>query len=1547
MKRRFLSILLVLCMVMTLLPTTAWAADSDFTIENGVLTKYNGSGGDVIIPDGVTSIGDFAFKDCKTLTGIIIPKSTTSIGNWAFSDCSSLINVDIGNSITSIGASAFSNCSSLASLSLPDSVTSIGSWVFLGCNNLKSIIIPNGITDITSGAFSGCSSLTSVVIPNSVTIIGSGAFAGCSSLTSILIPTSVSKISDGAFSDCTSLTSITIPESVSTIEGNDLFYGCSGLTNINLPSHLTTIGSRMFQDCTALTSITIPSSVSIIDKQAFNGCNKLSNIIISNGVISIGDYAFSFCSDLTKLVLPDSVTTIGSHAFQHCTTLTSIVVPDSVTSIGYQPFFNSGAKLSSAGPIGGGFDYEFGWTTEIPDNAFSGCSGLTRVTIPASVTDIGQNAFNGCDGLTDVYYASSRESWALIGGDGKPSNETVTIHYNSTGPDDVGPDNMNPVYFLSGWDATTRTVQFGDEEITPNTYTVADSVDVSNISSLLNKYVLVTMGQGDSSLEYTITDIQPVESRIGTVSATGEHSLTIDGTTYPVRQATIIVSGMYDGKEVLYHVSNETIVDFNALEEKTGTLEAWDNTTGKITIEITAYPTNRTTYPTNYISDLSYLQNLDISSHPKVTYTVAGYFGYQPIIRLSAAPYEPDVSNDYNVPVHELTEEESAKAELWNLLADFNGAYQDFCEAYAQAVIKDAEAQGYDPTGGYTAQVEAMMKADANKKFLTFIEPFDDSLKVYAYRAFCQMIDDAGELNGVDFSSISFSDEFTLGSDVVNQIASQIKSYKETITMGDVEVQIQCGFFFRSDNRLGVMKIRRVTGGPTYSVYLLPNENAAKEAVTQYVAALETLGNKAVKNAYTTVIKELTGLSLSSMNEKAMSEALKRLNNKFSKAVIKGFDVGEVLTVLENCYEQFSECKKLVKMNYSSSMMDTMKSSLEKIVNFDMLNPVDFETTAATKDAAKKLTNIETRLIDALEEYVYTGKISDETLGKINKNPFSWLWSGKCPIEIEVYDDNNNQIGYAGGNIWFTDDILIEKSGEEIRVYSKEPVFVHIIGTDYGMMSFTIEEYADGHPKGRVNYYNVPLKENQTYTVSLASSHLSSVADVIMRDEQGTVVPAFEYISANMDAKVQVTATASSEEAGMLIGDGNYVKGNLVTLTAYANDGYQFVGWFDGNDCVSISSTYAFVAYEDVSLIGQYTGEVFASLITFDPNGGTVSTTTLTTGSDGKLSDLPTATRSDYTFDGWFTSVSGGNKITTDYVFTSDTTVYAHWTKNSGGSSGGGSSSSGGSSSGGSSSTSYSITAGNSAHGSVSVSPKSTSKGTKVTLTIQSDSGYELDSLVVKDTKGNAVKLTKESNTKYTFTMPNSKVTIDATFTEIEQQPSSQIRFTDVSSNAYYYDAVAWAVEQGITSGTTAITFSPNAPCTRAQIVTFLWRAAGSPVMGENNPFTDVTPGSYYYDAVQWAVAQGITVGTSVNTFSPDVTCTRGQAVTLLYRYEKSPAVSGNNAFTDVSDNAYYTNAVQWASMEGVTSGTSTTTFSPDATCTRSQIVTFLYRDMA
>lgn len=272
----------------------------------------------------------------------------------------------------------------------------------------------------------------------------------------------------------------------------------------------------------------------------------------------------------------------------------------------------------------------------------------------------------------------------------------------------------------------------------------------------------------------------------------------------------------------------------------------------------------------------------------------------------------------------------------------------------------------------------------------------------------------------------------------------------------------------------------------------------------------------------------------------------------------------------------------------------------------------------------------------------------------------------------------------------------------------------------------------------------------------------------------------------------------------------------------------------------------------------------------------------------------------------------------------------------------GGSSGSGGSGAG-----RYTVSkASNMKHGSLSFSTTSARKGDTVTITPKPDKGYEVDTITVLDKNGGRVRV-REEDGKYTFTMPDGKVTVEATFRPIEEETEPETGFRDVDSNAYYADAVAWAVEEGITNGNTATTFAPGNPCTRAQIVTFLWRAAGSPASYGANPFTDVEPGAYYYDAVLWAVEKGITGGTTATTFSPGRACTRAQTVTFLYRYEGSPATTTPNPFTDVAEGVYYTNAVLWAVENGITGGTTAATFSPDSVCTRGQIVTFLYRDMA
>ena len=320
----------------------------------------------------------------------------------------------------------------------------------------------------------------------------------------------------------------------------------------------------------------------------------------------------------------------------------------------------------------------------------------------------------------------------------------------------------------------------------------------------------------------------------------------------------------------------------------------------------------------------------------------------------------------------------------------------------------------------------------------------------------------------------------------------------------------------------------------------------------------------------------------------------------------------------------------------------------------------------------------------------------------------------------------------------------------------------------------------------------------------------------------------------------------------------------------------------------------------------------------------------------GSVVTVRAGSRSGYTFNGW---TSGSNVVFDDpsaaeTIFTmpaGSVTVTANWSRD------GGSSSSGRDDS----DPSYAVgIPDKTENGSVSVSPKNASQGDRVTVTVKPDTGYELDSLKVLDKNGKELALTDKGDGKFTFIMPAGRVEVKATFTEeVKISP-----FRDVPTDAYYYEAVKWAQKKGITGGIGDGLFGPNQPCIRAQIVTFLWRAAGSPEPeGTAAGMTDVAAGSYYEKAVAWAIENGITTGTADGLFAPDATCTRAQGMTFLFRASKASA-DGAPAFSDVAADAYYAEAVKWATDNGITNGTTSSTFSPGSGCTRAQIVTFLWR---
>ena len=317
----------------------------------------------ITIPNSVTNIGDSTFWGCSSLTAIYVAvdnKNYTSVNGVLFNkDKTALIcypagktdkSYNITNSVTSIGDYAFNGCSSLTSVMIPNSVTEIGGSAFVGCASLKSITMPNSVTSIGDMAFYKCSSLTSITIPDSVTSIGSSAFSDCSKLRSITIPNSVTSIGAWAFNGCTGLTAINVAmENQNYVSPDGVLYNKDKTTiicypagkkgnNYKIPDGVTEIGSIAFSRCSSLTSVTIPNSVTSIGSGAFNGCTSLTRVTIPNSVTKIGWNAFSGCTSLTSITIPNSVISIDWYAFRGCTRLKSITIPNSVTSIGKNAF---------------------------------------------------------------------------------------------------------------------------------------------------------------------------------------------------------------------------------------------------------------------------------------------------------------------------------------------------------------------------------------------------------------------------------------------------------------------------------------------------------------------------------------------------------------------------------------------------------------------------------------------------------------------------------------------------------------------------------------------------------------------------------------------------------------------------------------------------------------------------------------------------------------------------------------------------------------------------------------------------------------------------------------------------------------------------------------------------------------------------------------------------------------------------------------------------------------------------------------------------------
>ena len=506
-----------------------------------------------------------------------------------------------------------------------------------------------------------------------------------------------------------------------------------------------------------------------------------------------------------------------------------------------------------------------------------------------------------------------------------------------------------------------------------------------------------------------------------------------------------------------------------------------------------------------------------------------------------------------------------------------------------------------------------------------------------------------------------------------------------------------------------------------------------------------------------------------------------------------------------------------------------------------------------------------------------------KTLFTVNL-PTGWAWVNGADT-MDTLGDQSFSANYHDENSNYADGT----ASVTVTVVDKTDANVTITGAPtnktYGDADFTLTASAADVGTG-------------TGTWTWTSSD-SSVLEVTGSDATATV-KILKAGAATISAKFESDTTVDTETtAAITVGK--------ATITVAAKNQSIYVG----GTVPSLTSPVKDTHYTVTGLVGS------------DTLGGTITMEYQKSGTTA-IPDVTKAGTYDIVISG-ATEPAGGNYNT--IVFQTATLTISNPSHSGGG--------------GGSYTPSYSITVDKTENGTITVSPKSASKGDTVTITVKPDKGYELEMLKALDKDGDALKLT-EKNGKYTFKMPTGKVTVKGSF--VEEAPE-QI-FKDVPVDAYYYEAVKWAAEKGVTGGVGNGLFAPNQPCTRAQIVTFLWRAAGSPAPKNMSSFTDVPADAFYAMAVAWAVENGITGGTGDGKFSPDATCTRAQAVTFLYRAAGSPKVSGSAEFGDVATNAYYADAVAWAAKNGITGGIGGGLFGSDNDCTRAQIVTFLYRSV-
>lgn len=1351
-----------------------------------------------------------------------------------------------------------------------------------------------------------------IIIPGTVTSIGDRAFIYNTTITSVSIPGSVTSIGEEAFRDCAGLVSISIPDSVTSI-GEDAFYDCAGLVSVSVPASVTSIGTGAFFGCTGLISAgPIGGEYSYkfgwtneIPANAFFGCSGLTCIDIPGSVTSIGSDAFYDCTSLTSIDIPDGVTTIGNSAFWEAG-LNNIDIPDSVTNIGNRAFWECASLVS----------------VDIPDSvqvigyqAFADCSSLTSIDIPAGITTISSHMFSGCTNLAKINMPDSVTTIEDHAFGGCINLTSINI-----------PNGVTNIWYsaFSGCNGLTSvTIPDSVTSVGPDAFSGTSLADIY-YTGTMEQWNVMDKGSGCFGGRPNITIHY---------NSTGPSDPDNPGEDIEARNISgVLRSG--DGCRVLWQCSYQVGKD---AQPKNGKIKIFTSSTDTVDEEL-------------------FLYNESVESGFPYPWELAPY--NLPKSAITSIQIVGEEHKQLRVPANAFRGYSQLKQVTLDCVSAVdNSAFAD-CTLLQSAAFSDTVkhigANAFQNTDLRTIKLgrnvetigENAFAGCSNLKIRCYKDSVAHQYAVENSIPYEWIVDPGSEKVVVPFliADRTIDMEINWAPDML--FSRNSSSYSNNLAIAglvlssaaeDGEEQIS-----NVMEKMGFSSAVHLRYGETENDVHLPamslgmrTVNIGGEGKTLVVCVVR--GTKDGEDILTDIASLLDGFS--GAGEYASSQVRTYLNGIYAGGVSKDdiilFVTGHSLgaAVAGHIAKGFTSeltSNQIFAYTYATPRnQSTSQSRLSNIYNiiniYDKVPyiPPNFRAHIGIdhsyssknnpnfNEKYKELSGVEPDLnpFNLLARHL-TGTYMALLL--TNKPLSSSEEFGHrfvrilCPVDVEVYNAKGNLVGRIVGNEVDSsiaeDDVFITVIGDKKYIYllTDDAYSFNFIGTNNGTMEYSVQDFAiDGTLISEKDYSNVTLEAGKAMISNVGGT---------------TNTP---------DVPLYVLGTSGNPEKEVLP-DGN---GTEIPITKPV----------------------------DPDKPDEPTPAIYT--ITFDPNGGSVTPTSAKTVADGKLTALPIPIRAGYSFQGWYTAISGGSVVTTDAVFAQNTTVYAHWNYN--GSSGPNGDSTGGdvtypsdgnSSGSGTSTPNYSITAPSAPGGTVTISSKSAAMGTTVTITVKPDAGYELLSLTVIDGSNKEIPLTDQGNGKYTFVMPVGKVTVSAEFQAVQPTtvPTPEVLwgnpFTDVSEESWYYDAVKFVSENGLMNGISNDVFAPDANLFRAMLAQILYNKENKPAITNNSLFTDVAGSAWYADAVTWAAAQGIVNGYGGSLFGPDDSITREQLAVMLWRYAGEPtAISKELHFSDAKEVSNYAiSAINWAVENGVINGKGDNILDPKGFATRAQVAQML-----